>query len=282
MTAKNRCFDLHCHSTASDGDLAPAELVARAHDCGVDVLAITDHDTFSGYEEARKAAMLHDIQLVTGIEFSCQWQKWGVHILGLNFDPASSIMCAAQDRQLRVREERAALIAERLVSRGLPEFLEDACRLSGNRHPGRPHFAQAMCAAGVVKTEQEAFKRYLGRGKPGDIQALWPDLETVVGWICAAGGTAVIAHPRKYDMSLTRLRALIAEFKSLGGEGIEVVTSGQKQGEQGMLSDLCRRFGMQASVGSDFHSPRFSWAELGRVSALPDNVEPVWANWALA
>ncbi len=276
-----RCFDLHCHSTASDGDLSPAEVVGRAATCGVDVLALTDHDTFSGYEEARAAAKDVGITLVSGIEFSSQWQKWGIHVLGLHFDPQSSVMREAQAQQLSAREQRARMIADRLSAKGLPDLLLAAQEKSRNRFPGRPHFAQAMVAAGWVSNEQEAFKKYLGRGKPGDIQALWPDIETVIGWIVAAGGTAVIAHPRKYEMSLTKLRELIAEFKSFGGLGIEVVTSGQKQGEQGMLADLCRRFGMLASVGSDFHSPRFSWAELGRVSALPDSVEAVWSRWSL-
>ncbi|MDX1451161.1 MAG: PHP domain-containing protein [Oleiphilaceae bacterium] len=281
MTETYKHFDLHCHSTESDGELSPSELVERAAEHGVEVLALTDHDTFSGYAEASARAEGLGVKVISGIEFSCQWGKQGVHIVGLNFDVTSPVMKTAQHNQLEVRRARAAQIAHKLVAKGLPDLLEAACQQSPSGIPGRPHFAQVMVAQGLVKDEHEAFKRYLGRGKAGDIQALWPDLETVIAWLVSAGGIAVIAHPCKYDMSRTKLRELIAEFKSLGGGAMEVVTSGQKQGEQGMLADLCRRFGLLASVGSDFHSPRFKWAEIGRVDTLPASVDPVWSAWAL-
>jgi predicted metal-dependent phosphoesterase TrpH len=136
-----------------------------------------------------------------------------------------------------------------------------------------------MVRLGYVKTAAEAFKNYLGSGKAGDVKNCWPSLETVVGWIVQSGGTAVIAHPRKYKMTLTKLRMLIADFKAHGGQGIEVCGSGQKQGEIGLLTELCQRFDLLGSVGSDFHSARFGWCDLGRIAPLPASVKPVWNGW---
>ncbi len=272
-------YDLHCHSTASDGELAPADLVARAAANGVEVLALTDHDTVAGLAEAQSAAASHGIRLVNGVELSCLWGNYTVHILGLNFDVDEVAILEAERSQLAVRVERAEEIAARLVKKGFPCLLADAKSLTQSGIPGRPHFAEAMLRQGLVASQSEAFKKFLGAGKVGDVKSGWPDLEQVVNWIRDSGGDAVIAHPRKYDMSLTRLRELIGEFKDCGGAGIEVVVSGQKQGEIGMLADLCQRMDVKASVGSDFHTPRFAWAELGRVPVLPDSVVPIWSEW---
>jgi len=272
-------FDLHCHSYESDGALSPVEVVERAFDNGVEVLALTDHDTISGIPQAQKKAMDLGLNLIPGIELSCQWRNSSVHILGLNFEPGHKTMEYAQEQQSKSRLIRADLIAEKLVKKGLPDILDSAKSLTRSGIPGRPHFAQALISAGVVNSFAEAFKKYLGAGKVGDVQSVWPELEEVVSWINGAEGVAVIAHPRKYKMSLTKLREMIVEFKGCGGDAIEVVTSGQKQGEIGLLSDLCQRFDLKGSIGSDFHSPKYPWAELGRIASLPHSVCPVWADW---
>lgn len=272
-------YDLHCHSTASDGELCPAAVVARAHANGVSVLALTDHDTVQGQQEAQAAADLNGINLINGIELSCLWRGYTVHILGLNFSLDLPDMWQAQTSQQQVREARSIEIAARLEKKGLPNLLSLASEKANGGVLGRPHFAQAMLELGLVGSHAEAFKKYLGTGKVGDVKSGWPSLEQVLAWIHAANGDAVIAHPRKYSMSLTKLRALIEDFKAAGGRGLEVVVSGQKQGEIGLLSDLCQRYQLQASVGSDFHSTRFPWAELGRVPPLPKTLTPIWAHW---
>lgn len=272
-------FDLHCHSFVSDGTLSPRDVVLRAADKGVEYLSLTDHDTVAGLSEAQSAAQEVGVRLISGIEISCQWSKYGVHILGYNFPFDSAVMQKVQTHQTKVRLARAEEIDKRLVKKGLPSTLERATELSESSIPGRPHFAQSLIDLEVVSSMGEAFKLYLGSGKVGDVKSGWPDLATGLEWILSAGGSAVIAHPRKYDFSLTKLRELILDFKDLGGEGMEVVVSGQKPGEVGMLSDLCRRFDLRGSVGSDFHSPKYAWAELGRVQNLPESVPPIWESW---
>lgn len=273
-------IDLHCHSTHSDGELCPEALVQRAAEKGVKVLSLTDHDTITGIDEAIMAADNVGIKIVPGIELSCEWRGYGIHILGLNFSmERREIMLEAQESQADARVRRAKEIASRLMKKGLPDVFEDASSLASNAVPGRPHFARALMATGAVSSESEAFKKYLGAGKAGDVKSMWPELQQVVSWIIASGGSAVIAHPRKYNMTLTRLRELIVDFKSFGGDGMEVIVSAQKQGEIGMLSDLCGRFELSASLGSDFHSPRFPWIELGRIPCLPKSLTPVWDSW---
>ena len=263
----------------SDGALSPSDVVERAHSKGVERLSLTDHDTIAGLSEAAKKSAELGIQLITGIEISCLWNNSGVHILAYNFDIDCPVMQQVQSHQSELRLGRAREICQRLQKKGLPATFERAQALSFEGIPGRPHFAQAMLDLGVVESIGDAFKRYLGSGKVGDVKSIWPSLETAMSWITEANATAVIAHPRKYDFSLTKLRELIADFKSFGGQGMEVVVSGQKPGEVGMLGDMCQRFDLYGSVGSDFHSPSWSWAELGRVQVLPESVKPVWELW---
>ncbi|WP_255375023.1 MULTISPECIES: PHP domain-containing protein [unclassified Oleiphilus] len=273
-------IDLHCHSFMSDGSLSPRDVVERAHANGVECLSLTDHDTIAGLNEANSVAEELGMSLVPGIEISCQWSKFGVHILAYNFSLDCPVMTQVQRHQTELRIARAQEISARLEKKGLPPTFDKAKSLSHEGIPGRPHFAKVLIEIGAVETMNEAFKRYLGSGKAGDVKSIWPDLQTVMSWVKEAGATGVIAHPRKYDFSLTRLRELIVEFSDLGGQGMEVVVSGQKPGEVGMLGDMCRRFGLYGSVGSDFHSPDWSWAELGRIQPLPETVKPVWELWS--
>ncbi|QSP93479.1 PHP domain-containing protein [Marinobacter salinisoli] len=270
------CIDLHCHSTASDGALHPADLVERAAGRGVTHLALTDHDTIDGLEEAQAAASRLGVRLVPGVELSCIWKSRTIHIVGLDFDPSNELFLKAMETQKSNRWARARQIADRLSKLGVTDLLGCATEFSAGDVPGRPHFAQALVAAGVVSNQAQAFKRHLGAGKPGDVKAFWPELEEVVSWISAAGGIAVLAHPRKYQMTATKLRQLTGDFRRAGGRALEVSTSGQSSGDLGFLAELCRREGMLASQGSDFHFPGAPWCELGRIMKMPDGLEPVW------
>jgi len=275
-------IDLHCHSLASDGVLAPEAVVDRAYERGVRLLALTDHDTLGGQLAAMERAQCLGVKMVSGIELSCLWRRQSIHVLGYGFNTVEPALIEALRGQKQRRLERAGEIAQRLEKQGLPNLLDAAITQSDSDVPGRPHFAQVMVDSGLVSSHAEAFKKYLGSGKAGDVKNGWPALETVVQWIVKAGGQAVIAHPRKYNMTLTRLRELIDDFKASGGEGLEVAVAGQKQGETGLLSDLCRRSDLLGSVGSDFHSPQFRWADLGSVASLPDSVKPIWHDWSVA
>ena len=271
-------FDLHCHTTASDGSLSPAELIQRAHQAGVDVLAITDHDSVAGFAELDSVA-LGALTLLPGVEMSCQWGVIGVHIVGLNMNLESSEFRDALANQQQARQQRAGIIAERLEKKGLPNLLTAVNRAAGNGTVGRPHFARELVAIGAVKNAEQAFHKYLGAGKVGDVKQVWPLVAPVVGWIRDAGGTAVLAHPHKYRLTRTKLLALINDFKDAGGEAIEVISGHQTADKTRHLAALCERTGLLASSGSDFHHPEQHWAALGKQSALPDSCTPVWDRW---
>ncbi|MEX0584583.1 MAG: PHP domain-containing protein [Natronospirillum sp.] len=265
--------DLHCHSTASDGDLSPAAVVGRAVEHGVELLAITDHDNCDGYNEASSAAD-GCITLISGIEFSSAWKGINIHILGLDFDPF--LLRAAIQRQKTAREARSLKIAERLEKKGVSNALAGAQRYATSDIVGRPHFAKHLVAEGVFETEAHAFNKWLGQGKLGDVKASWPDIQTVVADITAAGGHAVLAHPHSYKMTNRKLGRFLEEFKACGGAGMEVCASGITPEKTDYFASLCQHFELMGSRGSDFHTPSNQWIELGRVASLPDNVTPIW------
>lgn len=269
-------FDLHCHSNASDGALAPVDLLLRARAQGVSHLAITDHDTVRAYAGLQCPA---DLVLIPGIELSAQWRKRGIHIVGLNLDLECAALQAGIARQQEIRRLRARRIANRLVRLGLPDFFEAAGAASAERNVGRPHFAQALVAAGHARSIAEAFRKYLGDGKPANVRQLWPDIGDIVGWIRAAGGTAVLAHPGHYKLTRTRLGELLEDFVAAGGSAIEVISGQQDRARTRRLADVADDFNLLASTGSDFHRPGVAWAELGCCPPLPDRCRPVWDAW---
>jgi len=273
------CIDLHCHSTASDGALTPEDLVARAAEQGVSHLALTDHDTIAGLAQARARGQELGLSLITGVELSCVWRSHTIHVVGLDFDEADPAFLEALAQQNENRWQRARLIADKLARLKVDGLLEKATALAGGDVPGRPHFAQVLVNAEVVPKTAHAFKRYLGFGKPGDVKACWPELSEVVQWITDAGGIAVLAHPRKYRLTATRLRELTADFRRAGGRAIEVSVSGQSSGDLGFVAELARRERLLASQGSDFHFPGAPWCELGRIMKMPEGLEPVWHHF---
>ncbi|MDC0663445.1 PHP domain-containing protein [Marinobacter sp. SS21] len=273
------CIDLHCHSTASDGTLSPQALVQRASEQGVSHLALTDHDTIEGLAEAREHAGALGLSIINGVELSCVWHRQTIHVVGLDFDHRDPEFLAVLASQHENRWRRARKIAERLSRKDPEPLLTLATEKAGGDVPGRPHFARALIEQGVVSDMNQAFNRHLGAGKPGDVKAFWPELAEVVRWVAAAGGIAVVAHPRKYKLTATKLRNLVADFKRAGGRAIEVSTSGQQSGDLGFLAELCRREELWASQGSDFHFPGAPWCELGRMEKLPAGLEPVWQHF---
>jgi predicted metal-dependent phosphoesterase TrpH len=269
-------YDLHCHSTASDGRLTPTELLQRAFEQGVDVLSLTDHDTVHGLVEASVAAEQCGVTLIPGIEFSSQWERRGIHVVGLNIDLKSEVLTSAVTAQLAAREVRGHLIAERLTKAGVQGALAGAQSIANGAVLGRPHFAQYLLDQGRVKSINEAFKKYLGAGKVGDVKSLWPEMEQVVGWIVAAGGIAVLAHPSKYKMTRTKLRSLVSDFAVSGGKALEVSSGLMPTGTTATLARIAADYHLHASCGSDFHFPGHKWQELGQFSPLPESCVPVW------
>lgn len=269
-------IDLHCHTTVSDGHLTPLELLQRAEEQSVQLLAITDHDTVGAYQQLLDVDS--SVALVSGIELSSQWANMSVHIVGLGIDLSSSDLQDFVAEQQSAREQRGEMIAKNLVKKGLPDLLPAAKEIAGVSQLGRPHFAQAMIDKEIVKTQQAAFKRYLGAGKAGDVKASWPHISEVVEKITAFGGVAILAHPLHYKITQTKRRALIADFKAVGGEAIEVISGRQSSQETDYLKDLCYRFQLEYSCGSDFHRPS-PWSELGVDVSKLDQDAAVWSRW---
>lgn len=273
--------DLHSHTNASDGSLSPADLCRRAVAQGVQLLAITDHDTVKGYRAA--AAWLRQqelpLQLLAAVEYSCVWKSMGVHVVGLGIDAEHPATLAAGLYFDNARRERAVLIDAKLAKLGIVGSLDGALALAGESQIGRPYFARFMVEQGYVCSEDEAFDRYLGAGKAGDVRLLWPELAEVVAWIQAAGGVAVLAHPAKYRLTATRLRRLVADFQACGGAAMEVVVGCQPADTTAFMAQLCSQNALAGSVGSDFHKPGLSWCELGKIDDFPISCEPVWKRW---
>ncbi len=267
-------FDLHSHTTLSDGALVPAALISRAKEKGVDVLAITDHDTLDAYKQLPLDT--DEIKLVPGIELSTQWQTTGIHVLGLNIDLDSDAIKAATQFQTGARLERACQIGEKLKKHGIEDAFTGAQKLSSGGYIGRPHFAQHIINIGKANSMRAAFRKYLGAGKAGDVKKHWADLPQIIQWIRDANGIAVLAHPLKYKLTGTKLKRLLDGFIEAGGQGMEVVSGRQLPQQTRDMAQLCEQKNLLASCGSDFHLPGKSWAELGQFAALPDNVVPVW------
>jgi predicted metal-dependent phosphoesterase TrpH len=272
-------IDLHTHSNCSDGALTPADLVARAAAAGVEVLALTDHDTVAGLTEAEHSAGVHGLRLVPGVEISASWRAQAIHVLGLWIDPASAELRSVLEMQAERRRARMRKICARLEKLGLPGPLLLAAVEAQPGLPTRAHLANAMVAGGHVSRADEAFRKYLGAGKPANVGAEWPALDVVVGWIRAAGGVAALAHPARYALSAGARRQMLTDFVAAGGGALEVVTGANGAQHVEGVAALAVKYGLMGSVGSDFHDPQLTWNPLGRSLKLPDCVTPVWRSY---
>ncbi|MBK8119097.1 MAG: PHP domain-containing protein [Sulfuritalea sp.] len=272
--------DLHCHSTVSDGLLAPAELVRRAQGNGVELLALTDHDELGGLAAARATADEIGLRFVDGVEVSISWgDDQTVHIVGLAVDPANAALLEGLQQVRSGRDSRAGRMAAELDKVGIHGAYDGALRHVGNPALiSRSHFARYIVEQGYAKDVKSVFEHWLAKGKPGYVEHSWATLEDALRWIVGADGTAVIAHPGRYRLSQAERRELFAAFKDLGGRGIEVLSGVQKDDEVRELSRIAREFGFLASRGSDFHGPGESWIDLGRMPDLPEDLTPVWSQ----
>lgn len=269
-------IDFHTHSHASDGALSPAELLDQAIEAGISQFAITDHDTVAGYRQAlvERPDLPPGFSLLPGVELSCVWSNMTIHVVGLDVDVDHPVLLAAMERLAGARRERAEIIAEKLAKVGIPGALEGALAEAGVSQIGRPHFAKWMIAAGHVANANQAFDKYLGAGKLGDVKTCWPELAEVVDWVNATGGTAIMAHPLKYKMTRMKLRRLLSAFSGAGGRGLEVYSGRQTADQTIDLCKLADELGLVASAGSDFHQHFNYGPRLGvDVTRLPGFVE---------
>ncbi|KGQ27885.1 S-adenosylmethionine tRNA ribosyltransferase [Gallibacterium anatis CCM5995] len=266
-------IDLHSHSNASDGVLSPTALIARAKEQGIEVLALTDHDTVDGIAEAKTAAQQQQITLISGVEISTVWQGKTIHIVGLDFDETHPAMTELLQQQAQLRYARAVEIGERFKKFGLENAFAEAQALTSGEVT-RAHYARYLVNIGMVSNEGQAFKRYLSQGKPCYVKANWCDIPTAIEVIHQAGGIAVVAHPMRYQMTNNKIRTLIEDFQQWGGDAVEIA-GGVDHNQQKMLIQWLDKLSLSASVGSDFHYP-CGWIELGKNLTIPENVKTVW------
>jgi len=269
--------DLHCHSVVSDGTLTPEALAARAKANGVELWALTDHDEIGGQQRAAAAASAMGMHYLTGVEISVTFVAQTVHIVGLGFDPENPALKLGLNHTRGGRGQRALDMSDGLARAGIAGAYEGALKFAGNHELiSRTHFARFLVESGVCRDTYEVFRKYLTEGKPGFVEHRWASLKDAVTWIREAGGVAVIAHPARYKFTSNEEFALFSEFRSHGGQGVEVVTGSHSAAEYVKYADMAREFGLAASRGSDFHSPDESHTDLGALPFLPGQLTPVW------
>jgi predicted metal-dependent phosphoesterase TrpH len=272
--------DLHCHSVFSDGVWTPEVLAERAAANGVQVWALTDHDELGGLPRAARAAHEHGLVFIPGVEVSVTWAGKTVHIVGLNIRYHNSPLLDGLNKVRSGRTERAKEMAHLLEKVGVEGAFEGAQKYVGNPALiGRTHFARYLVDSGVCSDVSDVFARFLTPGKPGYVPHEWANLRDAVNWIVDSGGQAVIAHPGRYDLEPMLMDELIRQFKSHGGEGIEVVTGSHREDEYPLFARLAARWGLKASIGSDFHGPQESRVQLGELPRLPEACVPIWGDW---
>lgn len=273
--------DLHCHSTVSDGWLAPDEVVRRAAANGVELLALTDHDEVGGVALAAEAAREVGIGFVPGVEISVSFAGETIHVVGLAIDPDNPVLLAGLKQVRGGRDARAQAMSAELEKVGIRDALAGARRFA--RNPAlvsRAHFARHLVASGVMPDVKTVFDHYLVRGRPGFVEHEWAALEDAVGWITAAGGVAVVAHPARYRLSGADLERLFDRFVAAGGEAVEVVSGAHSEDEMRRFATLARRRGLLASRASDFHGVDESPVDLGCCNPLPPDLVPVSSRFS--
>jgi len=263
--------DLHTHSSRSDGVLTPTELIRAARQVGLDGLALTDHDSVNGIEEARAAATELGLELIVGVELSVRDAK-GIedHLLGFFIDPLAPSLQAYLARLQADRVAMAEQTVSRLAELGLPVSRERVAELAAGAVVTRPHIARAMVEAGHVATEQEAFDRYLGSGKPAARARPAPDAATAIAAMRAAGGTTSLAHPvfSQDAGAAARLEQLPGRLDAMREVGLQAMECAYPDATPEIidrLTVLAHERGLIVTGGSDYHGPgKAPFAPLGR------------------
>ena len=256
-----REIDLHVHTTASDGTYTPAEVVVLAHKIGLKAIAITDHDTESGYFAAAEAGEELGLEVVPGIEISTKYGV-AVHILGYFIDPQSPELREVLDWVINDRNNRNRKMAELMSADGLP-FDYDEMKARFGESIGRPHFARILCEMGLADNVSDAFSRYVEKGQKYYLPRTVIPIEKAVETICRAGGIAVLAHPFQYKKDDKELRELIEHCMEHGLRGMECRYSGYDAQQVAYLEKLAEEYGLLKTGGSDFHGANKPTISLG-------------------
>ena len=244
--------DLHTHSAASDGQYAPAELVHRAVQSGIEVLALTDHDTLDGLEEALRAAVSQSLTVLRGVELGAKEDRH-MHILGLGLGPDSAVLGQLCQKLKAGRDERKYRIVDFLGEKGIHIDLAEVEDLAGGDLIARPHFAQVMLRHGYVSSVREAFDRYLDTDEYQRIERFKADAPTCIDAIHRSGGKAVLAHPYQLGFSDQKLEETVCWLKDSGLDGLECHYPRHTPEMVRTYLDLAKRYDLHVSAGSDFH-----------------------------
>lgn len=260
-------FDIHTHSYCSDGADAPAAVVENAKAAGLDLFALTDHDTVSGIYEARERAAELGLAMITGCEIEAEYEDT-LHILALGMDVENADFKALMERKIIIRDERNERLTARLKALGM----DVSSALESSRGATtRANYAEALVKLGFAENTADAFDRILGRGKPAFIRQPHPAPEEVIGIVEAAGGLCVVAHPVKMKLDPAKL---IADMKRLGIRGVEAFYGTATEGEVRLFATLAKQNGLFVTCGSDSHGARRprthigkGWQECGELKA---------------
>jgi predicted metal-dependent phosphoesterase TrpH len=260
-------IDLHTHSTASDGEFSPDQLIREAARTGLSAIALTDHDTIAGIEIARKEAEAQGIRLIPGIEIEIRWTPppgisgtgpgGEFHLLGLGISRPSPAFREALVELSRLRETRNREILNRMEELGMVASYDELKALSGGHSIGRPHFAGLLVNRKITKTREQAFAQYLGPGKPLYVPKGGLHFSRAAELIRESGGIPVLAHPMSLFVAWGRLPELIGELKNQGLAGLEAWHPSAKPRSCRRLESLARSLGLSVTEGSDFHGPAF-------------------------
>ena len=256
--------------------LSPSEVVRLADEANCDLFALTDHDTTDGLNEARQTADKLSVDLVSGVEISAFWRNMTIHIIGLDIDINNDILQAGLVHNQQLRKERAKKIALGLWRAGIKDALEKTQALSKTDMLTRTHFAQMLIGEGYCKDMKSVFRRYLTGKKPGGIRVEWRSFDEVVGWIHAAGGQAVLAHPFRYRMTQTKIKNMLIDFKEVLGDGVEVVTATSTDEEITLSNQWAKEYKLLSSCGSDYHGWSNQRIQIGRLRDLPSLDNAIW------
>ena len=257
-------IDLHAHSTASDGSLTPARLVDRARANGLAALALTDHDTVAGIPEALDRGRETGLEIVPGVEISAQFSPGTMHILGYDLDFKNKSLQETLHKLQYARRERNERIVQALEDLHKPVTMAEVAQKAGGGVVGRPHFAMAMLEKGYVSDMDEAFEKFLGKGKPAYRDKFRLEPEDAVRMVLAAGGLPVLAHPYSLQLQGAALAEKLSCLAQAGLVGLEVFYPEHDEAMTERFNNLAGRYGLAPTGGTDFHGQGKEDIELGR------------------
>jgi predicted metal-dependent phosphoesterase TrpH len=270
MARRMSGIDLHTHSDESDGTFTPSEVVRRAAELGLDVVALTDHDTTAGLEEAGEAAREVGVELVPGVEFSAEYEGTSIHVLCYWMDVSNEELQTALKRLRDDRFRRGEMMIEKLQALGFDISFERVRRIAGGGNIVRPHVAQAMVEAGIVADEAEAFDRYIADGGPAHVPKHALDPLDSVDLIGRAGGVCVLAHPGMWGDQTSVPDDLIASMAGRGMVGLEVDHTDHTPEQRATYRAMAERLGLVATGGSDCPGTRYDPIRLGSSLCDPE------------